>query len=296
MATLFLSHTSIDKPFVEKLAADLNRLGVQVWYDKYEIKVGESIFWRVEEGLRSSELFGIVLSPEALESEWVKSELSSAWAKKMGTKKNSILPLLYRSCTLPTLLQSIKYADFRNDYQQGLSDLAQVFGIKNITIPGADNWRSFVKVKDSNWKSFRESEFQELITALCKITREMNFSIWVSGKAKPFSFAISTSSSKGKLAFCIRMDPKQNYRYMCAENGSYNTIRVPISDFILYVGTTVNEVSEYVYSKLDDYVSRFGYPDEERIEFTERLDKYRGENARLLYLDMQKKTNWNQEP
>lgn len=43
MPTIFLSHTSIDKPFVEKLARDLMRLGINVWYDKYEIKVGESI-------------------------------------------------------------------------------------------------------------------------------------------------------------------------------------------------------------------------------------------------------------
>lgn len=42
MPTIFLSHTSIDKPFVEKLARDLQRLGISVWYDKYEIKVGES--------------------------------------------------------------------------------------------------------------------------------------------------------------------------------------------------------------------------------------------------------------
>ena len=53
MPSVFLSHTSIDKPFVEKLARDLSCLGIDAWVDKYEIKVGESIFWRVEEGLES---------------------------------------------------------------------------------------------------------------------------------------------------------------------------------------------------------------------------------------------------
>lgn len=46
MPTIFLSHTSIDKPFVEKLARDLQRLGISVWYDKYEIKVGRIAIWR----------------------------------------------------------------------------------------------------------------------------------------------------------------------------------------------------------------------------------------------------------
>lgn len=115
MPSVFLSHTSIDKPFVEKIARDLNRLGIDAWVDKYEIKVGESIFWRVEEGLRESEYFAIVLSPEALASEWVRSEIAVAWDKRMLAGKNAILPLLYRDCEIPALLKTIKYADFRHD-------------------------------------------------------------------------------------------------------------------------------------------------------------------------------------
>lgn len=132
MPALFLSHTSIDKPFVEKLAHDLNELGIDSWYDKHEIKVGESIFWKVEEGLKESEYFAIVLSPDALKSEWVKAELSTAWSKKMLAGNNAILPILYRDCEPPCLLRSIKYADFRSKYRTGLSELAAVFGIKNI--------------------------------------------------------------------------------------------------------------------------------------------------------------------
>jgi len=82
MPTLFLSHTSIDKPFVEKLAKDLERLGIKVWFDKYEIKVGESIFWKIEEGIKDSEYFAIVISKEAWNSPWVKSEFSAAWQNK----------------------------------------------------------------------------------------------------------------------------------------------------------------------------------------------------------------------
>ena len=34
MPSLFLSHSSIDKPLVEKLAQDLVRVGINVWFDK----------------------------------------------------------------------------------------------------------------------------------------------------------------------------------------------------------------------------------------------------------------------
>ena len=66
MPTIFLSHTSIDKPFVEKLAKDLENIGINVWYDKYEIKVGESILWKIDEGIRESEYLGIVISKEVV--------------------------------------------------------------------------------------------------------------------------------------------------------------------------------------------------------------------------------------
>jgi len=51
MATVFLSHQSGDKPFVEKLAKDLERLGIKVWFDKWQIKVGESLTWSIENGI-----------------------------------------------------------------------------------------------------------------------------------------------------------------------------------------------------------------------------------------------------
>ncbi len=39
MSSIFMSHTSIYKPFVEKLAKYMEKYGIRIWYDKYEIKV-----------------------------------------------------------------------------------------------------------------------------------------------------------------------------------------------------------------------------------------------------------------
>jgi hypothetical protein len=133
MSSIFLSHTSIDKPFVEKLAKNLKRIGVEVWYDKWEIGIGESITWKIESGIRGNEYLGIVLSPEALQSEWVRGELSAAWVKQMQSKKVFILPILYRECEIPLLLADKKYADFRFNYDDGFQTLAQAFGIKRLS-------------------------------------------------------------------------------------------------------------------------------------------------------------------
>ena len=52
MPSLFLSHSSVDKTFVEKLAKDFEGVGVNVWFDKWEIKVGDSLTGKIEGGLQ----------------------------------------------------------------------------------------------------------------------------------------------------------------------------------------------------------------------------------------------------
>src|SRR5438876_11769402 len=40
---VFVSHSSSDKVFVDRLVADLAKHGIPVWYDKLDIKLGDSV-------------------------------------------------------------------------------------------------------------------------------------------------------------------------------------------------------------------------------------------------------------
>lgn len=60
MPSLFLSHSSADKTFVEKLAKDLEGVGVNVWFDKWEIKVGDSLTGKIEEGLQANDYLSLL--------------------------------------------------------------------------------------------------------------------------------------------------------------------------------------------------------------------------------------------
>jgi hypothetical protein len=75
----FISHSSIDKPFVERLAGDLRtREGIDAWLDQWEILPGERIPQKLEEGLSNADIFVFVLSPESVNSQWVSYE-KDAW-------------------------------------------------------------------------------------------------------------------------------------------------------------------------------------------------------------------------
>ncbi len=126
---LFLCHASEDKAFVDDLANYLDNLDIRLWYDKREIKVGDSIVARVNDGLEAASHLVIVLSKAGVEKPWVTRELSAALMKQLGDRSVSVLPVLRDDCRIPPLLADIRYADCRVDPQAGFAEVVMaVFG------------------------------------------------------------------------------------------------------------------------------------------------------------------------
>lgn len=124
---VFLAHSSKDKTFCRTLADDLVKSGVTVWFDEYEIRVGDSITQKISDAIGENDYLGIVLSPDAVESEWVKKELSAGLIRELDKKAVVILPLLYRQCQIPPLIADKRYANFTKSYEKGLEELLNRF-------------------------------------------------------------------------------------------------------------------------------------------------------------------------
>lgn len=75
---VFISHAWEDKEgFVDEFVAELEKLGIKVWYDRQRIKWGDSMRARIDDGLKKSK-FGIaVISPDYIADGkyWTKAEL-----------------------------------------------------------------------------------------------------------------------------------------------------------------------------------------------------------------------------
>jgi hypothetical protein len=63
-----------------------------------------------------------MLSPNSIQSEWVKRELNAALMRELEDKKVVVLPILIADCKIPVLLKEKKYADFRESYEKGFED------------------------------------------------------------------------------------------------------------------------------------------------------------------------------
>ena len=78
MPKVFISHSSNDKDFASRLAYDLEQNGIPVWFDLWEVKVGDSIVEKIELGLQECDYLIIILSKTSTTSRWVQEELSAA--------------------------------------------------------------------------------------------------------------------------------------------------------------------------------------------------------------------------
>lgn len=110
----FVSYFSGDTNFANKIYQELSLRGLHIWKDNKEIDVGDSMSDKIQEALKDSYSFTIILSPEALKRPWVKEELRAAYVLRLAGEFK-ILPVLYKECDIPPFLADYKYADFREE-------------------------------------------------------------------------------------------------------------------------------------------------------------------------------------
>jgi len=131
---VFISHNSMDKPFVRRLTDDLKKYELAVWFDEQELGVGDSIVQGVSNALKDTDYFVVVISQYSAQSKWVQLELSSALMNELAGKGIVVLPVRIDDTSLPPLLVDRIYADFRTDYDNGINALLRVFSQESTVV------------------------------------------------------------------------------------------------------------------------------------------------------------------
>lgn len=129
--SVFLSHNTKDKPFVKKLAKDLENHNVKCWLDEAEIKVGDSLIEKIRSGIDEVDYLAVILSPNSVESPWVQREVDVAMNQEIYGKKIKVLPIMYQTCELPGFLLGKLYADFTDEvkYEEAFKKLVNSIGL-----------------------------------------------------------------------------------------------------------------------------------------------------------------------
>jgi hypothetical protein len=95
---VFISHASADKPrYVFPLTDALSRRQVTFWLDDAEIKWGDSVSGKINEGLRTSQYALVCLSEAFLKRPWPEAEMGAVLSLQNARGEKRLLPLILNS-------------------------------------------------------------------------------------------------------------------------------------------------------------------------------------------------------
>jgi hypothetical protein len=91
---VFICHASEDKDsLVRPLANALRQENVDVWFDEFSLKLGDSLRRSIDKGLKLSRFGIVVLSPSFFAKRWTDYELDGLTEKEMSRGETVILPI-----------------------------------------------------------------------------------------------------------------------------------------------------------------------------------------------------------
>jgi uncharacterized protein YjbI with pentapeptide repeats len=87
----FISHSSLDKVFVDQLYADLQEKGVPCYYAPHDLPIGAKTRLTIHEEIRNYDKLLLVLSEHSVKSSWVEDEVEHAF----DLEKERGMPVLF---------------------------------------------------------------------------------------------------------------------------------------------------------------------------------------------------------
>jgi hypothetical protein len=87
----FISYSSRNQDFAERLYADLQSKGVRCWYAPEDLKIGDRFRVRIDESIRTHEKLLLILSKDSVESQWVEKEVETAMEHEREQGRESVV-------------------------------------------------------------------------------------------------------------------------------------------------------------------------------------------------------------
>jgi len=146
----FISYSSKDQLFAERLYADLQARGVRCWFAPPDVQGGKKLHEQIDRAIQMHERLLLILSPNSIHSEWVKTEIAKARKREMMEKRRMLFPVLLK----------ISYKELQEwecfDADTGKDSARE---IREYYIPDFSQWESPEKYNE---------EFEKLVRDLKK--------------------------------------------------------------------------------------------------------------------------------
>jgi hypothetical protein len=84
----FISYSSKDQLFAERLHADLQNKGVRCWFAPHDLPIGAKTWDAIDDAIRLRDKLLVILSEASIASDWVEDEVNKAYAEERVAAKS----------------------------------------------------------------------------------------------------------------------------------------------------------------------------------------------------------------
>lgn len=120
--SIFLSYSRKDEEPARRLVEALRSADIDIWFDEEMVRPGTHLPTAVEQGIRRSRCFFLLVSSSSLQSRWVRMEHELA-----SSSGACIVPVILEDVELPRCLTDWRCVDMRNDHTGGIAELLRIF-------------------------------------------------------------------------------------------------------------------------------------------------------------------------
>ena len=140
---VFISHSTKDKAVVCPLAERLRNDGLKVWFDDWEIKPGDNIPAKIEEGLEHSRALILCMSSNAFDSDWAQLESQTFRFADPLNKQRRLIPLRLDEVPIKGSLAQFRYISWSSvEDEQSYAELTEA--CKPTPVPTTDSERNIL--------------------------------------------------------------------------------------------------------------------------------------------------------
>jgi CheY-like chemotaxis protein len=115
---VFISYSRQDRFIAETLSRRLREIGFETWLDFSSLVGGDEWKQQIDAAIQSSIAALVLLTPESVASPWVQYEYAKAIEHHCP-----IVPLKFRDCVLPKVIEKYHFLDFQHDMDAAFKNL-----------------------------------------------------------------------------------------------------------------------------------------------------------------------------
>lgn len=152
----FISYSSKDQDFADRLFADLQHNGVRCWFAPHHVKAGEKLHEQIDTAIRLHERLLLILSPDSINSQWVQTEMAKARKRETKEGKRVLFPISL----------DISYEKLQ-EWECFDADTGKDLGkeIREYFIPDFTDWKDHDRYEESFKKLLRDLKKSSAATA-----------------------------------------------------------------------------------------------------------------------------------